>query len=360
MRIYLNNIGGKRLVRRANDKNYLKAVVAYFDNFTTQWTALGLTGLGSVVSKVTKAQPGYGQYSGNIAGLGAKVMVNGTIHINGTMYSDDEINIYKNETIVYATGSSSGTDFTFNDVTFSVIYGDTIRFGIQPLPGFGGDYYGTTGGSNAPLSIWIVPSGPTPTPTPAPTSTPTPTPGPTNTPTNTPIPPTDTPTPGPTDTPTPVPPTPTPGPTNTPTLTPTATPTPGPAPFNNFNSTWNAVGFTGSGSSGDPYTRTYAQYSGDIGGAQFTVISTGTLRITGLVGEDFGVNIYKQTNGVGSFTSISSSGDNWSGGGGYYILDLTLSVSANDVIQLDDTGNGFSIWGGGLGQPAGALNIWWQ
>jgi hypothetical protein len=258
-------------------------------------------------------------------------LYNGTIHINGTMYSDDRIDIYKNGSIVYATGGSDGFVFTFNDITFSVLQGDTIKFGTQPPPG--GDYYGTTGVSSLPdgsyyppLSIWIVPSGPTPTPTPLPTSTPT------NTPT----------------------PTPTPGPTSTP------TPTPGPAPFNNFNSIWNAVGFSGSGSSGDPYTRTHAQYSGDIGGAEFTVISTGTLRITGLVGEDFGVNIYKQTNSTGPFTSVYSDGDDWGGSGGYYILDVTLSVQANDVIVLDSPSQGFGIWGGGSGQPAGSLNVWWE
>jgi hypothetical protein len=89
-------------------------------------------------------------------------------------------------------------------------------------------------------------------------------------------------------------------------------------------------------------------------------VSTGTLRITGVMGEDFGVNIYKQTNGAGAFNSIYASGDNWSGGGGPYSLNLTLSVSANDVIQLDDAGNGFSIWNGGSGYGASSLTIWWQ
>ena len=170
MRLYLNNIGGKRLVRRDNDKNYLKATVTMFDNFTAQWTAVGLTGLGSVESPFTTTQPAYSQVSSNIAGLGAEVLFNGTIHINGTMYSDDRIDIYKNGVIVYQTGSSSGTDFTFDDITFSVLDGDTIKFGTEPSPS-SSDYYGTTGVSNAPLSIWIVPSGPTPTPTPAPTLT---------------------------------------------------------------------------------------------------------------------------------------------------------------------------------------------
>ena len=155
MRIYLNNIGGKRLVRRDNDKNYLKSVVTMFDNFTAQWTAVGLTGLGSFESPFTTTQPAYSQVSANFAGLGAEVLFNGTIHINGTMYSDDRIDIYKNGVIVYATGGSDGTVWTFNDITFSVLDGDTIKFGTQSPPG--GDYYNTTGGSNAPLSIWIVP-----------------------------------------------------------------------------------------------------------------------------------------------------------------------------------------------------------
>lgn len=118
------------------------------------------------------------------------------------------------------------------------------------------------------------------------------------------------------------------------------------ATFTSFNSTWTAIGFTGSGTAGSPYTK--ANYGNNIVPAQATVVSSGTVRITGSLYSDYGIDIYK--NGSVAYT-IS---DNYGGNGGNYTINATISVAANDVIRFGLASyDYYSI-------PATALNIWWQ
>ena len=118
------------------------------------------------------------------------------------------------------------------------------------------------------------------------------------------------------------------------------------ATFNTFNATWTAVGFSGSGTSGSPYTK--ASYATNIAGMQATIVSNGTLRVTGGMYSDFGWTIYK--NGASAVTQADLGGGN-----GYtYTMSVTLTVNAGDVIRFGTAGtDNYSI-------PATALNIWWQ
>jgi len=123
----------------------------------------------------------------------------------------------------------------------------------------------------------------------------------------------------------------------------------GGATLSSFNSIWNAVGFTGSGTAASPYTKTWT-YTGDIGGAQFTVVSAGTLRITGSLDGDYGITFYKNGTALGSPPSIA---DAYSGAGGGYTLNVSISVAANDVIVIGDIVGGHYLY-------SIPLNIWWQ
>lgn len=124
----------------------------------------------------------------------------------------------------------------------------------------------------------------------------------------------------------------------------------GGATFSSFNTAWNAIGFTGSGTSGSPYTK--AIYTGGPAGdgAQATVVSTGTVRITcNNFSCDTDFVIYK--NGTAAVTYFDNSGGN---GFQLGVVDATISVNAGDTIRLGTSGGSDYI---GWQQ---ALNIWWQ
>jgi surface protein len=134
------------------------------------------------------------------------------------------------------------------------------------------------------------------------------------------------------------------------TTTTTTTTTSAPARFSNFNTAWNAIGFTGSGTSASPYTK--ASYGGGPAGdgAQATVVSTGTVRITcNNFSCDTDFVIYK--NGSAAVTYADNSGGN---GFQLGIVNATISVNANDTIRLGTAGGSDYI---GWQQ---ALSIWWQ
>jgi hypothetical protein len=122
------------------------------------------------------------------------------------------------------------------------------------------------------------------------------------------------------------------------------------ATLNSFNATWTGVGFTGSGTAASPYTKA-AQNSYNAAGMQFTVVSTGTLRVTcampGMY-SDYGIDIYKN----GAFQGYPPGIADANGGNGYnYNVDITMPVAANDVIKIaSDTD--YIYWDA-------ALNIWW-
>jgi len=125
--------------------------------------------------------------------------------------------------------------------------------------------------------------------------------------------------------------------------------TPMTATLSSFNSIWNSVGFTGFGTAANPYTRDWT-YTGDVGGAQFTVVSSGTLRLTGSLDGDYGITFYKNGTALSYPPSIA---DAYSGGGGGYTLNVSISVAANDVIGIGDIGGGHFLY-------SIPLNIWWE
>lgn len=135
--------------------------------------------------------------------------------------------------------------------------------------------------------------------------------------------------------------------TNSSSVTPAAS---GGATFSSPNAAWTAIGFTGSGTSASPYTK--ATYSGGPAGdgAQITVVSTGTVRITcSNFNCDTDFVIYK--NGTAAVTYFDNSGGNGFQGG---TVNATISVNANDTIRLGNAGGSDYLgWGS-------ALNIWWQ
>lgn len=118
------------------------------------------------------------------------------------------------------------------------------------------------------------------------------------------------------------------------------------ATFYSFNATWSAIGFTGSGTAASPYTK--ANYSTNMSGAQATAATAGTIRITGQLYSDYGVDVYK--NGSATYTIA----DAYSGNGGNYTLNATISVAAGDVIRIGDASNDYYTI------PATALNVWGQ
>ena len=123
----------------------------------------------------------------------------------------------------------------------------------------------------------------------------------------------------------------------------------GGATFTSFNSAWNAIGFTGSGTSGSPYTKASFTNNPAADGAQATVTSTGNVRITcSNLSCDVDFVIYK--NGVASVTYADNSGGN---GFQLGVVNATISVNANDTIRLGTAGSDFISWGS-------ALNIWYQ
>jgi hypothetical protein len=122
------------------------------------------------------------------------------------------------------------------------------------------------------------------------------------------------------------------------------------ATFSSPNAAWTAIGFTGSGTSASPYTK--ATYTGGPAGdgAQITVTSTGTVRITcNNFSCDTDFIIYK--NGTAAVTYTDNSG-----GSGFQngVVNATISVSAGDTIRLGTTGGSdYLSW-------QQALNIWWE
>jgi len=120
-------------------------------------------------------------------------------------------------------------------------------------------------------------------------------------------------------------------------------------PFTALNSAWTAVGFTGSGTAASPYTRT--GYTGNIVPAQTTIGAAGTVRITGSMYSDLNVVVYK--NGTAAYTIA----DAYSGGGGIYTMNATISVAVGDVIRFGVSGTDFfSLFSG----SNLTMNVWWQ
>ena len=121
------------------------------------------------------------------------------------------------------------------------------------------------------------------------------------------------------------------------------------ATFTTFNAAWTAIGFTGSGTSASPYTKASFTGAGQADGAQATVVSAGTVRITSVgIGCDTDLVIYK--NGVAAATYPDNSGGN----GFYGEVNATITVAAGDTIRLGTAGGSDYLgW-------SYTLNIWWQ
>jgi hypothetical protein len=124
----------------------------------------------------------------------------------------------------------------------------------------------------------------------------------------------------------------------------------GGATLTSFNSIWTGVGFTGSGTSASPYTKA-AQTTYNAAGMQFTVVSSGTLRVTCTsLYSDLGINFFKNGTLLGTPPTYADAN---SGNGGNYNVNVTLSVAANDVIRVATVNNDYITWDA-------TLNIWWQ
>jgi hypothetical protein len=139
--------------------------------------------------------------------------------------------------------------------------------------------------------------------------------------------------------------------TATPTLTttPSSTPPIAGSTLNNFNSIWNSISFTGSGSLANPYANS-SNSSINSAGIQFTTVLSGTLRITcSSMYSDYGIDIYKNGTLQSSPPTIPDS----SGGyGADYNVNITMSVNANDVIAIGTTSD-YYTW-------STPINIWVQ
>lgn len=123
----------------------------------------------------------------------------------------------------------------------------------------------------------------------------------------------------------------------------------GAAAFSSQNATWSALFSSGAGSVSSPYTRTGA-YATNFAGAQATVVASGTVRITGAMFSDFGVDVFKNGSTTNSYTIADAN----SGGGGTYTLNGTITVSAGDTIRLGiANSDGYSL---NAGQT---INVWW-
>lgn len=109
------------------------------------------------------------------------------------------------------------------------------------------------------------------------------------------------------------------------------------------NATWTAIGFSGSGTAASPYAKT--SYATNFVTAQATVVSSGTVRITGTLYSDFGIDVYK--NGSVAYTIPDANGGN----GGTYTVNATITVAAGDVIRFGASGDYYTIT---------SLNVWWQ
>jgi len=140
----------------------------------------------------------------------------------------------------------------------------------------------------------------------------------------------------------------------TPVASTTTTTTATPSYFNSFNTTWNAIGFTGAGTSSSPYTRT--GYGSNMIPAQATVVSAGTVRITGQMHSDFGVDIFRIRSGVA--TNVYSLADTFGGNGGNYTMNATITVAAGDIIRFGtpDVGDYYDLGANG----SVTINIWYQ
>jgi hypothetical protein len=124
------------------------------------------------------------------------------------------------------------------------------------------------------------------------------------------------------------------------------TPSSGAATFSTFNTAWTTIGFSGSGTAASPYTKASFTASPGADGAQATVTSTGTVRVTATTAHsDFAYTIFK--NGVSAYSLADNSGGNGYDGA----VNATISVTAGDVIRLGTTSDYNSYT---------ALSIWWQ
>ena len=123
------------------------------------------------------------------------------------------------------------------------------------------------------------------------------------------------------------------------------------ATLNSFNSIWDGVSFTGSGTAASPYTKPAIGYLSSAAGMQFTVVSSGTLRITCTsMYSDWGIDIFKNGTLLGTPPTIADSSGG--GNGTDYNVNITLSVAANDVIRIGTYSNDYIYWNA-------TLNIWW-
>jgi hypothetical protein len=118
------------------------------------------------------------------------------------------------------------------------------------------------------------------------------------------------------------------------------------ATFSTFNTAWNNIAFTGSGTSASPYYEASFSASPNADGAQATVVSAGTVRVTASTLHcDFDFKIYK--NGSAAATYPDNSGGNGFDGA----VNATITVASGDTIRLGSTGDNLSF---------SALNVWWQ
>lgn len=124
----------------------------------------------------------------------------------------------------------------------------------------------------------------------------------------------------------------------------------GSATLTSFNTAWNSIGFTGSGTAASPYYKAFNN-SANFATAAFTVVSTGTLRVTCTsMYSDWGIDIVK--NGVIQGQPPSVPDSSGGGNGGTYNVNITMSVTANDVIAFGTSGD-YIDW-------STPLSIWWQ
>ena len=128
-----------------------------------------------------------------------------------------------------------------------------------------------------------------------------------------------------------------------------ATSSGGGAAFTSFNAAWTSIGFAGSGTLSSKYTSaSFTSLTAD--GAQATVAAGGTVYITcNNFNCDIDFVIYK--NGSPAVTYSDNSGGNGFQQG---VVNATITVSANDVIRLGNSGGtDFISW-------TQTLSIWWQ
>ena len=124
----------------------------------------------------------------------------------------------------------------------------------------------------------------------------------------------------------------------------------GGATFSSASAAWTSLFTSGSGTSASPYTRTGA-YATNFAGAYATVVSNGTVRVTGNMYSDFGVDVFRNGSTSTGYTIADSNGGN----GASYTLNGTITVNSGDVIRIGTSGTDGYVLNAGQ-----TLNIWWQ